>query len=223
MPETFTVPVQFPVEWPWRHETISTVFDSGDVQTRAKWTRPRRKFSLRWEAATEQERADVEQFFNRMRGRASSFTWTPPIPVGPPGLGVGLSSVTSGALAQRTYYVVTTWTTANGETIGGTRQSIVVPINKVLRVTSPSFPVNVTGLKVYANTVSGDEEFQATISTSGGTWTEPDTGLIAGVNPPTANGATETLTVHFAQDEFAPTWIAPKVYRMQVDVEEMFT
>ena len=222
MSDTFALTPEFTLPWDMQHSTLATSFESGDVQTRPRWKRTRRRWTLRWNAATDSERGEIEQFFQRHRGSADSFTWTPPAPVGPPGRAHTLATAVSGALGQRTYYVVHTWVTAGGETTQSIQKNIVVPANSVLVVTVPEFPTNVTAAKVYASTLSGDEELQATINTSAGSWTEPDTGLITGANPPTSNGAPEALTVHFVDDTLRVNWFAPRSYQIEFAVEELF-
>jgi hypothetical protein len=108
-----------------------------------------------------------------------------------------LAQVASGALAATTYFVKLTWNTAGGESLPGAEASLAVLINNVLTVT-PSAPPqslgangvqSITGFSIYvSNTAgggSGAETKQANNVALGTTWTEPNTGLVAGTAPPT--------------------------------------
>ncbi len=104
-----------------------------------------------------------------------------------------LTSVASGTKAATTYYVVTTWVNANGETVVSAESSLAVLVNHVVRVAAPTgAPTGATGWNVYvSNTAQGGSTFETkqnlTVNTLGVAWQEPNTGLIHGVAQPTAN------------------------------------
>jgi hypothetical protein len=68
-------------QYPFKESTFDpmnrTSFDSGDVASRPKFTRARKKFELKWDFLDDKEYADVEAFFTSLRG--ASFTWNHPI------------------------------------------------------------------------------------------------------------------------------------------------
>jgi hypothetical protein len=114
------------------------------------------------------------------------------------------TTAVSGALANRFYFVSVTFVdTLGNETTAPVPTKIFVPANSVLKVAAPTLPLSVgtTGVKydrynVYAasapsgtNLGVSDLKLQATgvnLSTAGD-FTEPGTGLTAGVAPPTTN------------------------------------
>jgi hypothetical protein len=55
---------------------IRTEFESGTVQSRPRWTRARRTFTLRWGAMTEAHYALLEAAFVADQG--TTFSWTNP-------------------------------------------------------------------------------------------------------------------------------------------------
>ena len=112
-----------------------------------------------------------------------------------------LTTTTSGALAQRTYYVTVTFLDSlNNEGTACDREAIItIPANKLLVVQSPTLPFNVTTqgvsynqYNVYASTVSQSEKLQNVSPIALGTnWTEPGTGLTTtGVASPLTNNLT---------------------------------
>jgi hypothetical protein len=109
-----------------------------------------------------------------------------------------LTSVTSGALAQRSYFVrITFLDTLNGESTGSPiTAKRVVAANKLIKVISPTLPFNTTSsgvvynrYNVYAGTAEGSETLQTVTPINIGTnWTEPGTGLTtSGAAVPTVN------------------------------------
>lgn len=101
-----------------------------------------------------------------------------------------LGTTTSGAKAERTYYVKVTYVTANGETVASESASQLVPANDVLTVTSPAAFSGATGWNVYYSTTSGSELKQNSSAIDIGTDHTEDTGsLLDGDSPPTTNDA----------------------------------
>lgn len=114
----------------------------------------------------------------------------------PPPAAPTLGSVASGALAATTYFVVITYTNANGETLASTEASLAVAVNRVLTVTSPPASFSATGWNVYiSNTAGGgsghETKQNATPIAIGTTFQEPNTGLVVGASPPAVNTASD--------------------------------
>lgn len=124
-----------------------------------------------------------------------------------------LGSNATGSLGATTYYVEYTWVNADGETYLSSESSLAVSASHVLTVTVPSFPASVTSANVYvSNTAgggSGAETKQTSITTSGGTWTEPTSGLVAGALPPpddAAGGLIQTTGFINVDGPFSTNW-----------------
>ncbi len=104
-----------------------------------------------------------------------------------------LSSVASGALGATTYYVVTTWVNANGETIPSAESSQVTTASHVVKVAAPTgAPTGATGWNVYvSNTAQGGSTHETqqnlTVNTLGVDWQMPNSGLIHGNAQPLVN------------------------------------
>ena len=108
-----------------------------------------------------------------------------PTPLTSPGT-PSLSQVAGGTMAARTNYVRTTYSSANGETLGSTQASIAISADNLLHVASPSAQTGAVSWNVYASTTSGAEVRQSG-QAIGTAWTEPTTGLVD-LNPlPAAN------------------------------------
>lgn len=109
-----------------------------------------------------------------------------------------LSQTAGGALAATTYFVRSTWTTANGESLPAAETSLAVLINNVLNVAAPANPPSgATGWNVYVSTTTGTETKQngGTPIALGTAWVEPTTGLVAGSALPTASTAFSSVDV----------------------------
>lgn len=107
-----------------------------------------------------------------------------------------LTQTTSGALGATTYYVRSTWVTANGESLPSAETSLAVLANNVLNVAHPTgtAPANATGWNVYVSTSTGTETKQNTTPIAvGSAWVEPNSGLITGAALPTTNTANGPL------------------------------
>ncbi len=60
-------------------ETIRAKYESGYVNTRARWTTSRKKFHLRYEYLNANDFGSLDNFFaNTAQGGAVSFSWTHP-------------------------------------------------------------------------------------------------------------------------------------------------
>lgn len=109
----------------------------------------------------------------------------------PPGAAT-LSSVAGGTLAATTYYVKTTFVTAQGqETLPSAEQSIAVVADDLLTVVNASATgTQAATWNLYVGTTSGGETLQASGLVLGATWTEATTGITTTGNtyPTTQNG-----------------------------------
>ena len=60
--------------------TVKSDFEAGYVQTRAKFTRARKRFILKWSMLSASQFATLQTFFEETAvGAANNFTWTHPI------------------------------------------------------------------------------------------------------------------------------------------------
>ena len=101
-----------------------------------------------------------------------------------------LTSVSGGSIAAATYYVIITYTNNIGETLGSAQSTLAVAASHLFKVTSPSAYTNATHYNVYAGLSTGILLHAINLQVSnvaiGTDWTEPSSGLITGVVPPTA-------------------------------------
>jgi hypothetical protein len=96
-----------------------------------------------------------------------------------------LGSVAGGSLGATTYYVKITYTNSSGETNPSSESSLAVGTDDLLTVASPAATTAATAYNVYVATTSGSETLQNESPIAIGTsWTEPSSGLVAGVSPP---------------------------------------
>lgn len=112
---------------------------------------------------------------------------TQPGPANPPVSAPTVSTVSSGGLNQnsRTYYIVTTYLSAIGETTASPQAILVVPANQVARVTAPSFPSGVSAYNVYVGQQPGVYQLQTPVPLNSSTnWTESIDGISLGIPPP---------------------------------------
>jgi hypothetical protein len=98
-----------------------------------------------------------------------------------------LSTVAGGFIAARTYYVQTSYNMVSRmhtllQTLVSAEATIAVPSGYVLKVTAPPKALNGATWNVFVGTASGAETMQNSGGIASGTdWTEPFTGLAAGV------------------------------------------
>ena len=98
------------------------------------------------------------------------------------------TTVAGGSFPAATYYVQTTWITAQGESAPSAESTQAVTASHLLQV-SPggSVPAGATGWNAYVGFWSGGAVKQnATSIAAGSPWTQPAAGLVAGVAPPLA-------------------------------------
>jgi hypothetical protein len=222
--QTFPLVPEFAYVVVPQFSTLSTRFENGGVQLRAKVPKPRRTWRLAWKAASPDEAEQLHAFFREMVGGAGEFYYVPsdktPRPYSAPTMG----STLSGALAGRTRYAKFSWADATNETTPSVNYgTLAVGVNNVLTVTVPTFPSNVTKAWVYVGATSSLFCRQATaITASAGTWTEPDAGYADdGAVPLTTSTLAETVTVHFADDSVEIIKQSAYHYSMNVSLEEL--
>jgi hypothetical protein len=104
-----------------------------------------------------------------------------------------VSAISGGALAARTYYVKQTFVDSAGhESQASTPEAVIfVPANFLLRVQPPVAGIkqSASGVlynqyRVYVSTSSNTETLQSVSTSTSASWTEPTTGLVAGVSAP---------------------------------------
>lgn len=87
-----------------------------------------------------------------------------------------------------TYYVIMTYVSGIGETIGSPEVSRFLSANQLLQVTVPAGPVTgAIGVNLYVGTSPGDEQLQngSPLAFGAGTWTMPTSGIyLSGTRPP---------------------------------------
>jgi hypothetical protein len=113
---------------------------------------------------------------------------TQPGPVGSPVAAPTLSDISSSDanINETTYFVVVTYVSALGESVGSPYAYRTVPANRLLRVSSPPSFTGATGYNVYVGYSPGDYMLQNQTPISIGTqWTEGVDGLVQGIPPPT--------------------------------------
>jgi phage-related protein len=82
MPTSYNWPnIQLPsgLEEPLEDPTIRTTFESGIVQTRARYTRMRGTWILTWANLRGAHYTTLRNFYKQMMGGALSFNWTHPL------------------------------------------------------------------------------------------------------------------------------------------------
>jgi hypothetical protein len=204
--------------------TLSTRFESGHVQLRAKIAKPRRSWKLQWKMASPSEAEQLHAFYREMVGASGTFDYVPSDPIPRPYSAPTMSSASSGALGSRTRYAKFSWADASNETTPSVGYgTLAVDTSYVLTVTVPAFPTGVTKAWVYVGATSSVFCKQATaITTSAGTWTEPNEGYASdGASPLTTNALTETVSVHFAEDSLEIVKNSAYVYSMGCTLEEL--
>jgi phage-related protein len=69
---------QFPITSANEDPTIATEFENGMTQTRPRFTRLRRNWTLKWNYMLNGDRDTLAAFWITAAGGAASFTWTNP-------------------------------------------------------------------------------------------------------------------------------------------------
>ncbi len=224
--ETFLPPTDPDYVFPLGYvtSTVETPTRSGRVQARARMHQPLRRFKMRWENTDFTNARYLTGFFAAMKGKATKFRWNtidetlywPEYP-----LKVTTGSTTSGALAGRSYYVAFSWSNASGETRTSPAKLVSIAANDVLTVTVPEFPRYATGAKIYVGTTAAGMTLQTTVTTSRGSWTEPDSGLVSGAAFVSTSTFQENILVRFGQHEFEPRWKPGQIADCELILEEV--
>lgn len=226
MTETIVLTPEFEYGEEYVWGVTRTQFENGVVQKRARWSDPKRIFSLHWDNAYRSERDAILALLYDISGSAGSFLWQPPDPIAPPRSPGTVSPSLGGIYALRTYYYAITWTTAYGETTVSEILSVAIPANQLFTLRVPRFRTSVTGANIYLGTSSSALQFQALVSNTQGTWTEASatggaTGIIPGAAPPTESTATELVEVSMLEDRIRCVKVSPVSYRIDCVLEEM--
>lgn len=96
---------------------------------------------------------------------------------------------TGGSLAITTYYIVVTFSNANGETSGTTEKAVTLTgsNNSIgVSVGGSNWPAGSTAMNVYASTVPGQETYQGQVTLNGSTFSL-NTLAVGGNVPPVSN------------------------------------
>lgn len=164
----------FPARQEYGFNIITDEYTSGHVATRGRWSRPRLR--LRWtcDVLDETDKDLVMGFFydRNAKGGEPFYISNPISNVVPPYDAPTLDESAGGALAERTYYVKTTWSDGTNETTPSQEGSQLVAINKYLTVSVVTFPTGATEARIYIGTASGSVYRSGTIGTSDTTWTQ---------------------------------------------------
>lgn len=227
MPGTFAPPTNpsftLPIEP--RYRAVITESEGGYEDIRPYWAREKRRIKLVWKNANRATRDYIVAFFQRQRGPASPWSWSWPTTFlyqPKPALAPGVWQLPSGSQGARTYYVAFTWKNGTGETEVSPEYSLAVSANNVVRVEVPFFPAGVTSAEVYIGTSTGVLTLQGSITTSGGTFTEPASGLVAGASPPTTNTMNETLSLRFDRETLSVDALGPgPAYDIEFEAVEL--
>jgi len=227
MSELFNLVPEFEYIEQDNYKTYRTEFRAGTVQTRAAWPKPKRTFTLRWDAALTNEKEYAIGFFRDQVGSAGAFEYTPQDPLPPPVRpgDPGTQAQTVASYGSRVYFYQTTWHTAIGETTPSATNSIALNADTLFTLKPIKFPRGAIKCGIYVDT---DEitQLQFESAVDGSTWVEPDisgfgSGLLLGDGPPTINTATETVLVHLLEDSFEWAKVSPVSYRMVMTFEEI--
>jgi len=69
----------YPFEEQHEENTIRSQFEAGYEQTRPRFTRMRKTFTLKYELMSSTDKEAVENFYIQQKGGAGSFSWTHPL------------------------------------------------------------------------------------------------------------------------------------------------
>lgn len=225
----FTVVPEYSFVEDLHFSTLQTEFDSGVVQTRANWERPKRKFNLSWSNAILSEKEQIVGFFREQVGPAGEFLYQPPDPVASPfSAGTpGSQTQITGSYGSRTYWFAISFVTAYGETLISQVSSFALSSSNLFTLSLPRFPTNVTKGRIYVSATSSTTlKLQAEVVVSSGIWIEPDftivaNGLLDNGNPPTGSTAHEKVNVHLLEDVLSIDKRTANVYSIKLIFEEI--
>ena len=224
MVATFIITPEFSYKTTANFQTLQTPFESGAVQLRARWPRPKRAWSLNWKHATPAQAEQLRAFFRDHSGPADTFYYSPVDKIARPYIAPTVSFSSGGTLGTRTRHAKYTWAdSSDNETQQSVDSDYKDLVNgQLFTVTPPAFPNNVTKAWIYVGATAANVLRQATaVTTSGSTWTEPSGGYADdGAAVPTTNALSETVTAHFAADSLDIVKLKAYNYSMQVVIEE---
>jgi len=151
-------------------------YRSGHIHRRRRTDKPRRKWSWSCDYLNEDD-AETVRAWNRSRGGgAEEFTIeNGHSKLARPYDAMDTSTAAGGTIGARTYYVAYAWSDGTQVTNLSEETSQAINANNLMSASGETFPANVTEARVYIGTSSGTLYFAGTISSSGGTWTEPYT------------------------------------------------
>lgn len=222
-PETYGLKLQ-------REYTISPSFqveedqrELGNIKSVAVASKALRAFKgLQYIVPSREAYEYAVSFWNRNKGPAARVLWSLPELVPSPDAAPTLTAVISGAQAQRTIIVKYVWKNSAGLTRASPANSLLVPVNNLIRVTLPTLPPGVAQATIYATQGSAGTEQEQTTLTNTRTWTQPDAALLlATTSPPTKNTATEIITVKLVSG-YQVTRLAGVNYSLQLELEEAY-
>jgi hypothetical protein len=169
--------VFFPAQQEFGWHEIQDDYVSGHVATRARWSRPRKTLKWTCDVLDETDKDIVMSFlYDRQANGGEAFYFDNPISnVLPPYDAPTLSESAGGALAERTYYVKTTWSDGTNETTASQEGTQLVAVNKFLTVSVLPFPTGATEARLYIGTSTGVNYRSGTLGTTGTTWTQDST------------------------------------------------
>ena len=224
--QTFPLTPEFAVEETAVYRAFETRFESGDVQTRTRWPRPKRTWRLNWHHASTVEAETMRSFARDHRGNADFFYFTTPEKVTRPYAGPAVGTIAGGALDARTVWVKYCWMGTNSayRTTPSNPRTCTVPANCIVSVRIPNFPANVPYAMIYCSSNGTTWHGQSTLAAAGNpTWLELTTGWVAtGISPTTTNTLSELALVHLSQNSLDITKSFINDYQMVCDFEEVF-
>jgi len=150
--------------------------------------------------------------FNAVFDPSALIGSTTHVPISNPTIAPTCSYTPGGTIGSSTYYTKYTYTNAGGQTLASPETSTAVPANNLLVVTSPAAFTGATNWDVYVATSTGLETLQASGIPIGTNWTEPTSGLVAGVSPPASNTTTNanvTVTLNDYPDTYQIIFVTP--------------
>ena len=223
--QTFPLTPEFAVEETAVYKAFETRFESGDVQTRTRWPRPKRTWRLNWHHASDVEAETMRAFARAHRGNTDFFYFTTPEKVSRPYAGPAVSTVDGGSLAARTVWVKYGWHNSMlARTTTSNPRTCYVPENCVVSVKISNFPAGVLYAMIYCSSNGSVWHGQSYLAVAGNVpWLELPAGWEAtGISPATTNTLSELALVHLSQSSLDITKSFIDDYQIVCDFEEVF-
>jgi len=150
--------------------------ESGATELRRRWDVPVRRWTL---VGKNLPTADVDKvmgFLYERGGGSGYWYWdSNVIPIWSPSDAPTTSTSAGGTIGARTYYCAYGFSDGTNTTNVSSEATQAIGANNLVTVTSLKFPTGATEARVYLGLVSGTLTFGGTISSTGGTFTEPMT------------------------------------------------